>query len=61
MMNFRGQQAVEAYTEKDTPVQVEFKVNVTTKKVNLREVLGKLLLMMIQEDKTVKIKASGSK
>ena len=57
-MNFRGQQAVEADTDKDTPVQVEFKVNATTKKFNLREALGKLLLLMIHEDKTVKIKAS---
>jgi len=54
----RGEHAVEANTDKDTPVHVEFKVTKTTKSFNLREALGKLLTIMMEVDTTVKIQSN---
>ena len=55
IMRQRGDKAVEAATNKDTPVQVEFKVKNTTKSFNLREALGKLLTTMLSVDASIKI------
>ena len=58
-MKKRGERAVEANTDKDTPVQVEFKVTKTAKSFNLRDALGKLLTTMIEVDASVKIQSKG--
>ena len=55
IMRHRGDRAVEKVTDKDTPVQVEFKVSTTTKSFNLREALGKLLTTMLAADPSVTI------
>ena len=59
IMKKRGERAVEANTDKDTPVQVEFKVTKTAKSFNLRDALGKLLTTMIEVDASVKIQSKG--
>ena len=56
-MRKRGEKLVEANTDKETAVQVEFKVSNTTKSFNLRDALGKLLTTMIEVYPTVKIQA----
>jgi len=57
-MKKRGERAVEANTDKDTPVHVEFKVTKTTNSFNLREALGKLITIMMEVDTTVKIQSN---
>ena len=61
IMKRRGEMAVEAATSRDTPIQVEFKITKATKNFNLREALGKLLTVMIEVDKTVKIQDNEGK
>ena len=59
VMKRRGDAVVEASTDKETPVSVEFKIPKTTTKFNLREAVGKLLTMMLKVDQSVKFGASG--
>ena len=57
IMRRRGETEVEKATDKDNPVQIEFKLPHASKRFNLRVALGKLMQVMQEVDKTVKVQS----